>query len=438
MRSPHCMRSKGIARGFGPRLGSVLSLGIAAPVLAMTAISAGAAEVNATNDPSHVWGGPVLAVNPKNPDNIVLASVGIGATKACYSNAKTDPQSPCADMNVVSSNLGGNAAVTTRPIGMMNNVPGFVMATAWVSFDRGKTWKKSAEVREGGTVPVFPPDHYQGPALSDTVGLTVTRDGTFFLAWDAVHFANVRLFNDFGGIPFIKSANGGRSWSVPVLTGSGIDGGRLLTDLATGVVYTVGGGGGGRSPNTAGDPNFRVNRDATSPAPNPTGGGGGHAIVASANGGKHWNPPQRIGGAGTSVAAAHGMIATAFKTTGNPNFLANGRSPVNNDLCGTAPAPCTVFETSMDGGATWTRQVLSVPNTFRGQPVIAADPARAGYFAIAVLTNAATEFDVYRTRDSGKTWSGPTKCHRRWRQAARCPRDSIRTEGRAWHGVEDP
>jgi hypothetical protein len=108
------------------------------------------------------------------------------------------------------------------------------------------------------------------------------------------------------------------------------------------------------------------------------------------------------------MSAAHGILATAFKTNDSTDYLgAAGRSPVNTELCGNAPAPCTVFQTTKDAGATWTRQVLPIPNTYSAQPVIAADPTKPGTFAIAVVLNSDREIHVYRTQDSGKTWGKP-------------------------------
>jgi hypothetical protein len=39
--------------------------------------------------------------------------------------------------------------------------------------------------------------------------------------------------------------------------------------------------------------------------------------------------------------------------------------------------------------------------------MVAADPTKAGHFAVAVPVNG-HEFDVYQTPDAGKTWSAPT------------------------------
>jgi hypothetical protein len=121
-------------------------------------------------------------------------------------------------------------------------------------------------------------------------------------------------------------------------------------------------------------------------------------LVASRDG-VHWTEPQPFGGVGafppgTFGAAAGGMFATAFKTS-------------NADLCA-GPQQCTLFQTTTDAGATWSRHVVSLPSDASGAPLVAADPQAPGRFTIAVLTSGQAQFSVYQTQDAGNTWSGPT------------------------------
>lgn len=51
---------------------------------------------------------------------------------------------------------------------------------------------------------------------------------------------------------------------------------------------------------------------------------------------------------------------------------------------------------------------MSVPSTYGGQPLVAADPSKAGHFTVVLAVNRDTAFQVYQTRDAGNTWSGPT------------------------------
>jgi hypothetical protein len=67
-----------------------------------------------------------------------------------------------------------------------------------------------------------------------------------------------------------------------------------------------------------------------------------------------------------------------------------------------------IFQTT-ETGATWSRHV--VPETEvapAGRPMVAADPTKPGRFTVALLTRTTGEFHVFRTSDSGNSWSGPT------------------------------
>jgi hypothetical protein len=367
------------------RLRWLLPLGVFVPLLAVAAPSGyaasagalppGVTEVQVTNDPTHRWGEPEVAVNPTNPNNLVYAILGVAFTNECLEKAATDPASNCALVDT---------AYRQQPIGLMHNVPNFSLVSVFVSFDRGKTWKKSTDLP--GQIPVFPRGN-QGQGLSGDPMVTAGPDGTFYIGWDALHFANLpSAITDYGGIGASKSTDGGRSWSDPVLTGTTVDRPFMKVDLATGVVYEASSGR-APGPTASGDP--------TTPA---TGAADRHLV--SSKDGVHWTKPEPFGGVTGTMAqmgAAHGIVATAFKTTER-----------SNALCGTAPTPCTIFQTTTDAGTNWSRQVLSIPSTYTGNPLVAADPSKPGHFAIAVLTNSDTHFAVYQTPDSGKTWSGPT------------------------------
>jgi len=107
--------------------------------------------------------------------------------------------------------------------------------------------------------------------------------------------------------------------------------------------------------------------------------------------------PQRTGGTdgvtqfsganGKVLAAAHGEAATIHVETTDAAcaFFVGGT------------APCIVFQTSRDYGATWSRH--RVPSPIAGQQVlVAADPSHSGRgkFAVAVLD------------DTYNQWFGPT------------------------------
>jgi hypothetical protein len=78
----------------------------------------------------------------------------------------------------------------------------------------------------------------------------------------------------------------------------------------------------------------------------------------------------------------------------------------------TASSQCIVFQTSTDGGATWSRHGVPVragftPTATTGL-ILAADPTKQGHFTVVLLNQAGSEFSAYQTPDSGSTWRGPT------------------------------
>jgi hypothetical protein len=123
-------------------------------------------------------------------------------------------------------------------------------------------------------------------------------------------------------------------------------------------------------------------------------------------------PAGYTGAFGGIPVGAHGVLATAY-------------------IAGAAPGSdctqCAVFETSVDGGTTWLRHLVpgatpqvktatggdlgatfsSDNQTVWFEPYVAADPSRAGHYAIMVLDATRTQLLVYETNSSGATWTGP-------------------------------
>jgi hypothetical protein len=330
-------------------------------------------EVDVTSDTTLRWGEPEIAINPKNPNNLVYAAVGIGFTNACIEAAVADPSSPCALVKTVYGQ---------QPQGLMNDVQGFSVVSVWVTFDRGKTWKRALNVP--GQLTIFPPSH-QGAAESGDPLVTAGPDGTFYLGWDAIHFANLpTTIVDQGGIAVSKSMDGGLTWSSPVLTGTTIDRPFFATDLSTGTIYEA---------STGQVPGPLASGDPATPAEGPL-----DRHLVSSKDGVHWLKPHAFGGGGlgTFMSAANGVLATAFLT-----------SSANNALCGKAATACTIFQTTKNSGANWTRHVLPAPNAYKGQPLVAADPAKPGRFAIGLLMANSTRFVISVTNDGGATWGKP-------------------------------
>jgi hypothetical protein len=144
-------------------------------------------------------------------------------------------------------------------------------------------------------------------------------------------------------------------------------------------------------------PNGYFNLADGFPPPPPGFGHGKRLITASADQGRTFGPLARIDtnalpGAGGTIDAANAVLAATYASD----------------------AGQLVFETSTDHGANWTQHVVPVDTTGRASapfppasPVVAADPARPGHFAVAILDAAGTDVAIYQTHDSGSTWARP-------------------------------
>lgn len=365
-------------------LTSIAALAVVAVVLVTSARSAGAArqtplppelqptQVEVSLDPTYRYpraryGEMQIAVNPKNPNNLVYAAVEMAFTYACQ--AAKDPT-----CQIVQRTYGPGVS------GQFNK-KGFNELGVFVSFDRGKTWRRVK-------IPDYPPGKPEMHSKGDPT-VTAVPDGTFYLGWDAIYWNEPMNPNPFAGIAVSKSTDGGLTWSQPVLPGTPIDGPKMTADLVTGMIYEASSGPLG--PTATGDPK------------SPKGAFNDRWLVASKDGVK-WTEPKRFGGTdGTKqfsgqgiMSAAHGTLGAAFRSmdAGACAFFVGGA------------APCVVFQTTTDAGATWSRSRVPVAAS-SGGPMVAADPAKRGHFTVAVLNEGGTQYQVLQTNDSGKTWSMP-------------------------------
>jgi len=280
-------------------------------------------QIEMTNDPTHRWGEPEIAVNPKNPNDLVTA---INVSYIC----KAADEQACE--------LVRSKSNRTTPYGLLNNVPRFSAVEALVSADGGKTWKHFP-------MPTSPAGH-PDIVLTGHPTATVSADGTFYIAYNAMHFEDSEASPvSHGGIAVTKSTDGGKTWSAPVLAGTPLDHLYITADLSTGRIYVSSGAPGALGPISRGD------RAAMSSQVK-------DRWPVSSTDGVHWSDPQPFGGysrggqgsAGANfvpfVSAAHGVLAAAFRST-------------DQSICGAdVPSPCTVFETTRDAGAHWSRSTV--------------------------------------------------------------------------------
>ncbi len=374
----------------------VASLGLAAPLLsaAASAQPLGSREpglppglqprlVNATSQPNFVLGEPEVAVNPKNPNNLVYVATQLAETPNCISNPANPNHANCQNVMTVFG---------PQPAGLINDVPGFSPNGIFVSFNRGFTWRSV-------TVPTLPPPCPSPSMCTDPTGflqggdpeITAGPNGTFYFGEDVVHFAtgfgppNPGTIAQDAGIATSVSTDGGLTWSTPVLSGTAADRPFITTDASTGTVYIESGAGPLGSGSTA-------NPDSPNTAP------AGRYLVASSDG-RHWTSPEPLpaGVSGPYISAANG------------EFVTGGRS-TSTTVCG-GQAACELLETTPNNGATWSH--FPVPNSSDspgggGGPLVAADPTRPGHITVAFLNRANTSLTVLQTHDGGNTWSTPT------------------------------
>jgi hypothetical protein len=359
------------------RASSVAFLCLAAPMLVAAVSASRAADMDVSRDPSYNWGESKVIVNPKNANNIIIATQGIGFTDDCQKSSHPN-------CKIVMANLAPQMGFRIPQAQGLFLTPDFNIAVAIVSFDRGKTWKTVK-------IPVVPPDHPNLTGGGDP-NIAATADGTLYFSFDDNDWGTVDQPLPAAAVSVVKSTDGGLTWSPAVPTGTPVDGPKITSDVSTGTIYEAS--------------STNLGPHSTGDAKSPQGKLSDRWVVSSTDG-VHWSTPQPMGGSGGSMSAAHGLLATAFTGTSHASLFA----AANGALCGSAPQPCVVFETTGDAGATWSRYVLTGAGggaaTPGGGPMVAADPTKAGHFVVAVPVNG-HEFDVYQTRDAGKTWSKPT------------------------------
>jgi hypothetical protein len=373
-----------LRRGRLRSFGVLACLAVAMPLFAANGSSAGADSrdelppglqpkvVRVSNDFAYLNGGePEVAVNPKNPNNLVYVATRIGDTPACQISGNPNCQ-------LIPTTFG------PMPAGTINNVldfptsAGFSPSGIFVSFDRGNRWTSV-------TVPTIPPPYPDtGPLLGGDPAISVAPNGTFIFSEDVVNFINgfttPTIARD-AGIAVSVSTDGGRTWSTPVLSGTAADRDFMAVDASTGTIYLESGA-------------TQLGTASTLNPSAPNTGPAGRFLVASTDG-AHWTAPAYLGAgiSGPYISAARGVLATGGRTT-------------SATLCdGTPPVACELLQTTTDKGLTWSRHVIPNSSDSSGGPLIAADPTTAGHFTVAYLNAANTALNLRQTHDYGNTWS---------------------------------
>jgi hypothetical protein len=365
------------------------------------AATARSLEVNVMNEPIR-GGEPELAVNPRNPDNLVLGHTVVGNT---YANNTTEAGEEAVNGGLQVSNDGGRSWTADRPLHTSGYseasnpyliAHGFPTATGYTSDTNGVGDPIEASGPDGSL--------YAGGVLAHT-----TPGGP----------APFNFTVPQGGIAVARSGNGGRTFGPisAVLTDHELEGmvGRGMTpkgiptfgvnpfdrpwiavDQSTGAVYVSTTAHPQRYVTVSHDKARTWGRIEALDCDEMTPPDADHRVSCGTF-------PQSGDG---NIAAARGVLAAVYTASAAPG----------------GTCPCAVFETSTDAGAHWTRHVVSAVPPGTGM-FVAADPSHKGRFAMLLLPgntvpgglaglpaskNVPQEVQVITTADAGKSWSTPT------------------------------
>ena len=338
---------------------------------------------------------------------------------------------------------GGEPEIAVNPRNPQNIVMGENVDGVAASFDGGAHWTQVPLPNIGDNTLAVEPD---GTFLFTSINGTIWSSKTGGLTWEDVgnwvgavaeagysHFPNVPYPANVGGGDVVREvscdtpnvAGAGPVTTDPPPAGPGVqsigcDRPWLATDPQTGRAYlsfsdhedASGGTGGSTLPWELGSVACRG--DAAS-LPFQC---GRQYVAASGDGGHTWTkfqpmdssefPAAVTKGWSSGPVASFGRLATAY--------VAKGKD------CG----PCIVFETSTDDGAHWERHIVApvelpantaptcaafgcgdggnLTTSLNFEPYTAADPSRPGRYAVMVFDAAQTKLLVYVTRDYGVTW----------------------------------
>jgi hypothetical protein len=373
---------RGVAVGV---LGVLAALPCALTPYSPSAAAAPPQTTDVVVDTENPGGEPQVAVNPRDPKNIVVGENVSGVTYSRDGGATWTPVSV--------PNLGDNVlGVLPNGTFLFSSFDGKVYASS----DGGRTWPKVGNW-VGGVADTlystFPDIGYPGSAAYGQVMRNV--------ACNAPAFAGLGPVGTGPDDPGLQLLGCDRPW--------------MAVDPHTGRVYlsfAVHGdaSGGGLKPelDAAALLNPVACRANNGSVPFAC---GRQYVSASGDGGRTWStfkpmdssdyPAAGTQGWSGGPVASFGMLATAY----------SAHAPGCADTC-------LVFETSRDDGATWTRRIVG-PVAFapaaNGQstsqnfsPYVAADPSRRGRYAVLSFDAGQKNVIVDVTQDWGRSWKRVT------------------------------
>jgi hypothetical protein len=387
------------------RLMLLASLAVTASLIAVSAGSArgassgGRLEVNVMNEVRR-GGEPELAINPRNPNDVVMGHTVVGNT---YTKNALE--------NGIESVNGGLQD----------------------SHDGGKTWSADHALPSKGYSE--PPNPYLiAHGFPTATGFTLTDNG----AGDPIEASGPDGSIYAGGVITHAAPPGPPPFNFTVAQGAiavsrSTDGGRTFAPISAVLSDQELEGMVGRGMNPKGFPGFGVNPfdrpwitvdQSTGDVYVSTTAHPQRYVAVSHDKSRTWGRVEALDcDEATPPDANHDVTCTAYPGTGDGNISAAHGVLAAVYTASAAPGstcPCTVFETTTDAGAHWDRHVI--PGGVPGGLFVAADPSKKGRFAVLELPsnsvsagfeglpagkNVPQEVRVVTTSDLGSTWSTP-------------------------------
>lgn len=334
----------------------------------------------------------------KTEEYLLLGNATRGAGEPMIAVDPADPRNMVAVAMANVQQLGGEP-LHHNGTAEFHAVAGSTVTDVAVTHDGGVTWKL-------GKLPVLSGKFTRCPDAF----VSVTRQGTFLAGCEPRETSGGFL----GESAAVISTDKGDTWGRPVpiisdyqlgrfakglepLSGHGLaspwDRPFLYIDDSTGVIYAQAGGGLTDLGASGGAPRSQAYLTAS------TDGGHSFGTVYS------WDSklyPEVSRGLG--MAAAHGTVAVVYFASSAPS---------SNALC-----PCAVFGLSRDEGRSFQYRLLprmpyapaesrDIGRNHGGPTALAADPTRAGRYAVLEYDPKAAAYQVIVSENYGRSWSPP-------------------------------